>query len=84
MKNLKNFLTESNRGWELDGPIKPNSKFIGINTDGETYSFYSEQEIKSWGDDFDMSEEEIEELLNLKLGEYWSIDGINHYIRISK
>lgn len=84
MKNLKNFLTESNQGWELDGSVKPNSKFIGINTDGETYSFYSEQEIKSWGDDFDMSEEEIEELLNLKLGEYWSIDGTNHYIRINK
>lgn len=73
-------------GYHLDPWYKwhPNSEFLLFNTEGESYGFYTESDIKAWQEDFGMSEESINDILNLKPGEVWTEDYMNYTIRIKK
>lgn len=50
--------------------------------DGEYVQDWIENDIKSWVQDYGTSEEEIEEILSIAVGESYSADGIYSYLRV--
>lgn len=92
MKNLIDRLINESNGFEIytggNGGINfkwtPNCKFIWLNTEGEKIGFLSENEIESFGNDYN-DDNLVKEILSLKPGEMYDADGgINYYIRYAK
>jgi len=62
--------------------LGPDVKWVGIYTEGETIESVTEDDIKSWEDDFE-DEEIINNMYDIELGDAWDSDGGLHiYIRI--
>ena len=59
------------------------TKFLKINYSCNYMVFLSEDEIKSWMEDYGMEEEEINRILKLKIGESYDPTGCECFIRIS-
>lgn len=89
MKNLRDFLNineaADNMKFEYDreAKYKPNCKFLWINTEENLYGFITEATVQEWAEDYE-DDPLAEELLKTKVGDYVSVDGFNHYIRIAK
>ena len=94
MKDIKNYITESNNGWQFDrGSIKQSSisldelndsavKWIRINTESEVILPVTNNDIKLWAEDEENDTLEVE-VFKLKIGESYNADGgTNIYIRI--
>lgn len=94
MKDIKNYITESSKGWEylesitdttginLPGLDNKAAKWLLINTETETISAVTEKDLDSFKDDFgdDVTGPKVKKL---KIGESFDADGgINIYIRI--
>lgn len=92
MKNLVDRLINESKGWTYcnknhgaDFSWKANKQFLWMSTEGETYGFMSEHDIKAFEDDYEGADEDIKNILSLQPGEMFSPDGdINIYIRIQK
>ena len=97
MKNIKNYITESSKGWEyfksvtdpsslgidLPGLDNKNAKWLLINTQGEMISPYTEADIKQASEDLEDDGYFEESIKALKIGESFDSDGgINIYVRI--
>ena len=89
MKNLRDFLTINEAAdnmefeYDRDAKYKPNCKFLWINTEENLYGFITEATVQEWADDYE-DDPLAEELFNTKVGDYVSVDGLNHYFRIAK
>ena len=92
MKKLKDKINEnweyiddlrsSGKGVELDVP--KNAKWLLINTETETISAVTENDLDSFKDDFD-DDVTGSKVKKLKIGDSYDADGgINIYIRIKK
>ena len=96
MKNIKNYITESSKGWEyfksvtdsstlgidLPGLDSKNAKWLFIDTQGEMISPYTEADLKQATKDLedDTLEKEVKKL---KIDESYDADGgISIYVRI--
>ena len=94
MKNIKNYITESSKGWEyfesvtdtssinLPGLDNKATKWLFINTQGEMISPYTAADLKQATEDLedDTLEKEVKKL---KIGESYDADGgISIYVRI--
>ena len=97
MKNIKNYITESSKGWEyfksvtdpsslgidLPGLDNKNAKWLLINTQDETISPYTEADLKQATKDLEDDDTIENEVKKLKIGESYDSDGgINIYVRI--
>ena len=94
MKNIKNYITESSKGWEyfksvtdpsslgidLPGLDNKNAKWLLINTQDEMISPYTEADLKQATKD--LEDDFVEKSVKaLKIGESFN-DDRNIYIRI--
>lgn len=99
MKDIKDFINESNKGWEffpnvtdqgmsgitLPGLSNKNIKWLLINPQSEIISGVTERDLASWTEDDDSFEYAEKAIKALKIGESFDADGgINIYIRIKK
>jgi hypothetical protein len=87
MKELKDFISESNEYKMLDAEFKyrPNSTFFYFSPVHEMCGFCSDEHIYSFEDDGLMSGEDVNRIIKLKVGEIYSPDnGENQYVRIKK
>ena len=97
MKDIKNYINESSKGWEffenvtdpstagINLPGLENSavKWLLINTETESISGVTARDLKQWTVDFEGFDEGEKAVKALKIGEsYYSDGGINIYIRI--
>lgn len=97
MKTIKDFINESNKGWEffasvtdqgmsgitLPGLTDKKVKWLLINTESEIISGVTERDLKAWTEDDDSFEYAEKAIKALKIGEAFDADGgINIYIRI--
>ena len=97
MKDIKDFINESNKGWEffastsdpsmsaikLPGLSNKNVKWLLINTQTEIISAVTERDLKAWTEDDDSFEYAEKAIKDLKIGDSFDSDGgINIYIRI--
>ena len=85
MKSLVNHINESST-WNVNPGIKwnQNSSFIFIYPKKNKYGFYTEEDVKSFVEDFGDDPENVNVILGLKPGESYSPDGDCIYIRIKK
>lgn len=95
MKNIKNYLTESSKGWEyfksvtdpsgagidLPGLDNKNAKWLLIDTQGEMISPYTEADLKQATKDLEDDDTIEKEVKKLKIGESFNADR-DIYIRI--
>ncbi len=97
MKTIKDFINESNQGWEyfsdvtfpstagidLPGLDKKEVKWILINTETESISAVTERDLKQWTEDYEGFDEGEKAVKALKIGDSYDSDGgINIYVRI--
>ena len=96
MKNIKNYINESSKGWEyfksvtdpsslgidLPGLDNKNVKWLYIDTQNEMISPYTEADLRQATKD--LEDDTLEnEVKKLKIGESYDSDGgINIYVRI--
>ena len=87
MKDIKNFLTESNYDsmtYDRFQQWKPNSEWIWVNSEQMYYGFMSKGDVETLNDYYSPADDDIKAILALKPGETYTSDGVNHYIRIKK
>lgn len=97
MKDIKNYIMESHKGWEffksvtdpstagVDLPGLDNNavKWILINIETESISAVTERDLKQWTEDYEGFDEGEKAVKALKVGESYDSDGgINIYVRI--
>lgn len=97
MKNIKNYITESSKGWEyfksvtdpsslgidLPGLDNKNAKWIYIDTQNEMISPYTEADLRQATKDLEGDDTIEKEVKKLKIGESYDADGgISIYVRI--
>ena len=97
MKTIKDFINESNKGWEFFASVTDPStvgidlpglenravKWLLINTETESISGVTTQDLEQWTKDFEGFDEGEKAVKALKVGESYDADGgINIYIRI--
>lgn len=59
------------------------AQFMWISTEANMIGLISQKELEGNFRDFDM-EDDLKDVLRLRPGESWSIDGFNIYIRLSR
>lgn len=89
MKGIKNFLVESNKGFDINWvnsdeyKWSPKAEWLSINVNEGVYDWIEPDEVKSWDKD-GMDPEDSKKMFELKPGEMFTPDGWNYYFRIKK